>query len=116
MLLGFSCKGGFHGTLRTTLDPPLLTLPLQFITGHTTPLTEGREGGREEREGGKEGGEGGREGGEGGRGRGRVREGEGGREREREGESVIVYRFCRIKTCQASIFLFKKKNDKISNE
>ena len=45
-----------------------------------------------------------------------MREGEGGREREREGESVIVYRFCRIKTCQASTFLFKKKNDKISNE
>ena len=34
----------------------------------------------------------------------------------REGESVIVYQFCRIKTCQASTFLFKKKNDKISNE
>ena len=23
MLLGFSCKGGFYGTLRTTIDPAL---------------------------------------------------------------------------------------------
>ena len=64
---------------------PSLTLPLQFITGHTTPLTDilrkennsinregGREGGRE-REGGTEGG----------------REREGGRGREGEGGRVL---------------------------
>ena len=43
---------------------PSLTLPSQFITGHTTPLTDilRKENNSINREGGREGGEGGREG------------------------------------------------------
>ena len=55
---------------------PSLTLPLQFITGHTTPLTDilRKENNSINREGGREGG------------RERERESEGGRGRERERE------------------------------